>query len=73
MKWVSIAEQLQTRLKCTMLRVGGSGVKYAAPGFGGNIYCGVMNHTSLCGSLKYESGYGEYQENIICLTALCQL
>ncbi|XP_072573830.1 BTB/POZ domain-containing protein KCTD16-like isoform X2 [Paramormyrops kingsleyae] len=50
-------------------------VKHAATGLSrrGNVFCGVMNHTSLSGSLMDESGSGRCQENITCLTALCQL
>jgi len=39
----------------------------------GKVSCGVTNNDSLFGSLVGESGLGRCQENISCLTALCQL
>ena len=67
MKCICMAEQLHTgiRSECTMSSIGGSGVKHAATG--------VMNHSSLSDSLMDESEFGECQENVTCLTALCQL
>ena len=47
------------------------GVKHG--NISGNVLCGVMNHFSLHGSLMNESGFGEGQENVACLTVLCQL
>ena len=64
MKWVSMAEQLNTSLRspCAMPSVG-SGVKLAAIELwsSGNGFSGVMNHASLSGSLTDESGFGGCQ------------
>jgi hypothetical protein len=48
-----------------------SGVKLAAIGFwsSGNIFSGVMNHSSSSGSPKDESGFGGFQENATCPNA----
>lgn len=35
-----------------------------------SVFCGVMNHASLSGSVMDESEFGECQENVTCLTAL---
>ena len=58
-----------------MPSVGGSGVKHAATGLwsSGNLFRGVTNHAALSGSLMDESGFGQCQENVTYLTALCQL
>lgn len=39
----------------------------------GNVFSGVMNVTSLFGSQMCEYGFGGCQENVTCVTALCQL
>ena len=67
MKWVPMAEQPHTSLSspCTMPSFGWSGVKLAAIGLwsSGNVFSGVMNHTSASGSPTDESGCGGCQEN----------
>ncbi len=64
MEWVSMAEQLhasittQCQVQCQVLEwykpstIGLSG--------NGNVFCGVVNHTPLFGSLMVESGFGGY-------------
>ena len=62
MKWVSMAEQLHTRLRspCAMPNVGWSVVKLTAIGLwmSGNAFSGVMNHASPSGSPTDDSGFG---------------
>ncbi len=47
-------------------------MKHATTGLwsSANLFCGAMN---LFGSLRGESGFDQCQENVTCLTALCQL
>ena len=67
MKWVSTAEQPHTSLRsqCAIPSVGLSGVKLAVIELwsGGNMFSGVMNHTSPSGSPTDKSGFGRCQEN----------
>ena len=62
MKRVSMAEQPHTSLRSpwAMPRVSCSGVKLTAfgPWSNGNVFSGVMNHTSPSGSQTDESGFG---------------
>ena len=66
MKWVYMAEEPHTNLRspCAMPSVGWSDVKVTAIGLwsSGNVFSGVMNHTSPSGSLTDESGFGGCQE-----------
>ncbi len=77
MEWVSMSEKLHASLTSpsTMPSVRWSDVKHAATGLWSsrNLFCGVTDHTSLFDSLTGKSGFGRCQENITCLTALCQL
>ncbi len=54
------------RNKLGMPSVGCRGVKHATTGLwsSGNLFYGVMNHTSRLEGLMGESGFGKYQENV---------
>ena len=71
MKWVSMVEQPHTSLKstCAMPSISWSGVKLSAIGLlrSGNVFSGVMNHTSPSGSPTDESEFD--QENTTCSSA----
>ena len=77
MKWVSMALQPHTSLRkpCAMLSIVWSGVTPASIGLwsSGNVFYGVINHTSPSGSPTDKSGFGGCQENATCSNALCQL
>lgn len=54
---------------------GWSGLKHTATQLWSseNVFCGVMNHTSVSGILINDPGFGKCQENVACHTTLCQL
>ncbi len=57
------------------LQIRNANVKHATTGLrsSGNLFHGVMNHTSHLEGLMGESGFGKHQENVTCLIALSQL
>lgn len=77
MESISMAKQLHTRLTSpsTMASIEWSDVKHAATEFcsSKNVFYGMTNHPSLFGSLTGKFRFGRCQDNVTCLTALCQL
>lgn len=68
MKLVAMAEQLHTSLGClcAVPSIEWSSVKHADTGIcsNGNMFSGVMNHASLCGSLT-NLGLADAQETLL--------
>lgn len=54
---------------------GWNGIKHAAAGLWSskNVFCEVLNHTFLFGSLMGKSRFDGCRKNVPCLTTLCQL